>query len=289
MFRKSFLAFMVFLSALSLASLACGIRILVNKFKTGPTQTEEINIPLPDEDETPQLYLNFGAGELSIEPGDDDALLTGTATFNVEDLRPDVDSNGSDITLRQGNEDFTGFSTIEGNIKNTWELFLGSMPVKLDIKAGAYDGTFEFGGLAIEKLVIQDGAANVRMSFSEPNTTEMSLLRYETGASDVTLSELANANFSEMEFRGGAGDYTLDFTGELQQDADVLIESGVSSITIIVPEGMNVELTFEGGLTSVKASGDWEQKGTRYLQDGEGPTLVIRVRMGAGDLKLENP
>ena len=36
----------------------------------------------------------------------------------------------------------------------------------------------------------------------------MALFRYETGASKVKLTGLANANFGTMDFNSGAGDYT---------------------------------------------------------------------------------
>jgi hypothetical protein len=290
MTRKSILAVMALITVLALASLACGIRVPVKYVKTGPTQTEDIDIPVPDSSGAAELSLAFGVGNLLIEPGAEGALVSGKATYNVEDLRPIIEtSDGADVTLRQGTDPNGGFSTIEGDIKNEWDIQLGDTPIKLNIKAGAYEGRYELGGLALEKLTIQDGAANVKVLFSKPNTVKMSLLRYETGASNVTLKGLANANFSEMEFRSGAGDYTLDFTGELQQDAEVTVESGISSVTIVVPEGMNVDLTFEGGLSNVSTSGEWQQKGSRYIQTGAGLTLTITVKMGAGSLNLENP
>ncbi len=288
MTRKPIFVLLVFLSILALASLACGIRVPVKRIQAGTTQTEKIDIPAPDVSGAAELSIVFGAGELTLDPGAENALVSGEATYNVEELKPEVQVNGKDVTLSQGQEN-GGFSTMEGNVRNEWDLQLGAMPFKLDIKAGAYDGRYELGGLSLEKLTVQDGAANVKMSFSEPNQAEMSLLRYETGASDVTLKGLANANFAEMEFRSGAGDYTLDFTGDFQRDAEVTVESGISSVTIIVPEGMNVELNFDGGLSNVDTSGEWQQKGSRYVQVGEGPTLNITVKMGAGNLKLENP
>ena len=87
----------------------------------------------------------------------------------------------------------------------------------LTIAAGAYEGNLELGGLALKSLTVKDGASHVDLSFPEPNQTEMSILRYETGASDVKLTGLANANFSTLTFSGGAGNYTLDFSGELQR------------------------------------------------------------------------
>jgi hypothetical protein len=193
------------------------------------------------------------------------------------------------VIIRQDTKNNGHFFTTDGEVKNVWDLQFGDSPIQLHIAAGAYQGRYELGGLAIEKLTIQDGAADVRLSFDEPNLTEMSLFSYATGASSVKLEGLANANFEEMEFHGGAGDYTLDFSGELQRDAEVSVDAGISSVTILVPEGVNVRLTFDGGLSNVDVHGEWEQNGTRYTQEGDGPMLNIRVKMGAGNLSLDNP
>ena len=66
----------------------------------------------------------------------------------------------------------------------------------------------------------------------------MNLFRYETGASLVTLTGLANANFSLFEFSGGAGNYTLDFSGELNRDATVSITTGLGNLRIVIPANL---------------------------------------------------
>jgi hypothetical protein len=133
--------------------------------------------------------------------------------------------------------------------------------MNLSIDSGAYDGTLELGGLSLTRLEIKDGAANVEVSFSEPNPVEMSTFTYNTGASDVKITGLANANFSLLDFSAGAGDYTLDFSGELQRDASIKIESGLSNLIIIVPEGVNAVVTVESGLSNVNAGSGWERSG----------------------------
>ena len=49
----------------------------------------------------------------------------------------------------------------------------------------------------------------------------MESLTYDTGASSVTITGLADANFKKMEFKGGAGSFTLDFSGQLRTDGSV--------------------------------------------------------------------
>ncbi len=271
-----------FIAILALASLACGIN--VPKPPTpGPDVTDDISIEYPDSDII-NLSLKFGAGELTLNPGSD-LLVEGTATYNYDEFKPTVTTDGGDIQVRVGEDDLNfvpGFN----NLKNVWDLKLGSQPMSLSIDSGAYDGTFEFGGLAITRLDISDGAADVELNFSEPNAAEMSTFTYSTGASNVKLLGLANANFALMDFSSGAGDYTLDFSGNLKRDASVKVESGLSNVIIVVPEGVNAIVTAKGGLSNVNAGPGWERSGGDYVQEGEGPTLTFVVEMGAGNLTL---
>ncbi|KXK14904.1 MAG: hypothetical protein UZ14_CFX002000922 [Chloroflexi bacterium OLB14] len=158
--------------------------------------------------------------------------------------------------------------------------------MNLEINSGAYEGMFDFGGLSLTNLDINDGAADVTINFSSPNQSEMETFRYDTGASNVKIENLANANFSVFDFSSGAGDYTLDFSGEWQRDATVKIESGLSNVILIVPEGVNVIATVEGGALNVSANSSWNQDGNIYRKDGQGIKLTIVIEMGAGNLTL---
>lgn len=278
MYRK----IIIFFAILALTTLACGFNV-PQAPQPGPDLTEEINVPYPDSNEI-NLKLSFGAGELTLKPGAD-VLVDGTATYNYSELKPEVITDGGDVEVRVGNEDFNILPNLN-DLKNEWDLKLGDQPMNLSIDSGAYDGTLELGGLSLTRLEIKDGAANVEVSFSEPNPVEMSTFTYNTGASDVKITGLANANFSLLDFSAGAGDYTLDFSGELQRDASIKIESGLSNLIIIVPEGVNAVVTVESGLSNVNAGSGWERSGEDYIQKGEGPMLTFVIEMGAGNLTL---
>ena len=199
-----------------------------------------------------------------------------------------VSSANGNVLIETGNFNLKGLPRINNqDIINNWELMLGASPMRLVINAGAYQGNYELGGLSLERLQIEDGAAQVDVSFSTPNLVQMSSLQYTTGASKVTLKGLANANTTDMTFRGGAGEYTLDFSGELRNDMHVTVESGVSSVTIIVPEGVNAQVISDGGFMTVNTSGNWGQNGNNYQHQGSGNTITISLKMGAGNLKLE--
>ena len=272
------------IAILALASMACGFNIDIPEVpKPGPEVVDDINVKTPKADDV-NLKLSFGAGEIKLSPCASQ-LVQGTATYNYSAFKPDVNTDGGDIAIQMSDVDFKTFPNFN-DIKNEWDFKLGDTPMDLSIESGAYDGTFEFGGLALENLTIQDGAANVALSFSEPNLSEMSTFRYETGASNVKMTGLANANFSLMDFSSGAGDYTLDFSGELQRDASIKISSGLSNIIVIVPEGVNAVVTVDSGASNVSASSNWSMKGNIYMQEGEGPTLTFVIEIGAGNVTL---
>ena len=270
---------------LALASMACGFTIDIPRRATpGPDITDEITVAAPSGDET-RLTIAFGAGKLKLSSGADDQLVSGTATYNIEDLKPVITEENGDVRIRQGDYELKEIPSFDG-IKNDWDLQLGNVPMDLTIQAGAYDATYEFGGLSLTGLTVKDGAANVNLSFSSPNESEMSVLRYETGASNVELKGLANANFNTLVFQAGAGEYTLDFSGELQRDATITMSSGFSNIILVIPENVNANVTMESGLTNVSTGSSWDKNGTLYAQAGDGPTLTFVVKMGAGNITL---
>ena len=274
------------LLVLAVGLTACGfhVSIPITTIRPGPLVTDQINIPQPDSVNSVALSLAFGAGTLKVHSGAS-ALVSGTATYNIADFKPIVTLNGSNVRIEQGNWHLNGIPNFS-NIKNTWDLSLGKQPLDLSIEAGAYQAEYQFGGLALSNLTVKDGASDAKMNFASPNLTEMSLLSYETGASNVSLTGLGNANFASLLFHSGAGNFTLDFTGNLKRSGSVNVETGVSNTTLVIPSGIPVQLTVNSGLSNVTYDSDWSKNGNLYTQTGNGPQLTIVVRIGAGNLTL---
>ena len=274
------------------ASLACGFSIdLPERRSAGPEIEESITVAQPkpalsgdEASNQTRLRLEFGAGTLTLSPGAARGnLVDGTVVYNIEELKPETLKDGNNIEITQG--DFKGLPPFD-EIINDWYLHLGDTPFDLVIQGGAYKGRFELGGLALKSLSVRDGASDVELSFEELNQTEMSLLRYETGASKVTLTGLANANFSTLMFSGGAGNYSLDFSGELQRDAVVTIEAGFGDLSLVIPGDVDAVVTVEGTALNINHSSGWSQNGQKYTQDASGPRLTVLVKMAAGNLVI---
>ncbi|MGD8403758.1 MAG: toast rack family protein [Anaerolineales bacterium] len=279
-----------FLTILVLASMACSFTVNLPPVPTpGPEVTDEITVAVPEPalsaDEVtdePRLKISFGAGELRLFPGAGDMLVEGTALYDIPNFKPEIEETDGLVEIKQGEIKTLNVT----DFKNEWDLQIGETPLELEINAGAYKGRYEFGGLALTNLTIKDGASDVELSFSEPNLTEMSVFRYETGASSVELTGLANANFSTLIFNGGAGEYTLDFSGDLGQDATARVETGFGDLKLVVPKGVDARITVEGGPVNINHSSGWGQSNKTYTQEGSGPTLMIIVKVGAGNVTI---
>ena len=268
-----------------LITVACSCGLTVPKAATPePEVTDKVTVSVPSSGKA-RLTISFGAGELNLNPGAENALVDGTATYNYSKLKPSITTDGENVRIQSGEGTFNSFPSFR-DLTNRWDLKLGSAPTNLTIEAGAYTGTFELGGLSLTGLTVKDGASTVKLAFSSANKAEMSILRYETGASNVKLTGLANANFSTLVFSGGAGDYTLDFSGNLQRSGTAKIDSGLCNLIIVIPEGVHAVVTVESGAANVNVGAGWEKSGNTYTQAGEGPTLTILINIGAGNLTL---
>jgi hypothetical protein len=206
----------------------------------------------------------------------------------VSDLAPVIKISNGDVEIASSKLQINGIPKFQDDIRNEWNLRLTDSPLALHINGGAYKGNFDFGNLSLTDLEISDGASDVTVNFSKPNLTQIQQFSYETGASRVKMKGLSNANFINLVFRSGAGNYLFDFSGDLKNDATVLIETGLSKITIVVPQGVSAEVQFTGELKKVDANGKWEKVGSKYIMEGTGPKLIILVKMSVGSLQLIN-
>lgn len=274
-------------AVLTLSTLACSFTVNVPTIETGPDQTYTIQEPDPEDKEPVDLSLQVGAANIELSGGAS-GLVEGTVIYNLGDWEPKLTRADHSLEIHQGKSgDVGGFNV--NDIKNEWDLKLTqSVPLDLSIEAGAYTGRMDLSGVPLRTLEIHDGASDNTIQFNTLNPYKMESFEYLTGASTVRLEGLANANAKELNFSGGAGTYTLDFTGELQQDMNVKIDAGVSTIRIIIPANMNVEIDVIGEMKTVATQGTWTVSDTRYTAGGEGPLLSVEINTSLGTLTLEH-
>ena len=81
----------------------CGINIELpfkTEQKTGPIVTDQIYIQVPESPPPLDLNISFGAGKLTLLPNPGDGLISGTASYNVTDFKPEVTVDDNGVTLK---------------------------------------------------------------------------------------------------------------------------------------------------------------------------------------------
>jgi hypothetical protein len=254
--------------------------------QVGPTQEMLVDEPLASAAVT-DVNLVIAAGKLAVSPGSL-GLVSGTITYNVSAWRPKISRTDDSVTIRQGStKDPSG----EGDLVNQWDLELGKAPMRLKIEGGAYTGVLDLSGLSLQRLEVEDGAAQTQVVFSLPNPSQLELLRYESGASTVSLKGLGNANLAAMEFVGAAGTYLLDFSGQPRSDATAEVELAAGTVRIEVPSTTRLEVRIKNTVAEVASEGPWTIDGTTYstpalVSDADGKTVTVVLQMAAGSATL---
>lgn len=282
------------LLVLALPTLACTITVpSPAQVTTGPTETLSVSVPAPagaTAADPLKVTLRMGAGTLKLQSGAD-GLAQGTIDYNVPAWKPTVTTDDNRLLIEQNLPQDQGpsyfLSGKDNSIVNTWDLKLGPTPMNLNIEAGAYKGDLDLSGLHLINLAVSDGASDSQLTFTEANPEVMEVFTYDTGASAVKLSGLGYANFKELNFKGGVGDYKLDFAGDLQHDATVNIDAGMSTLRLAIPSGTKSQVEISAGMKNVKTEGTWTAHDDTYLTAGTSDyTLTIKINIGLGSLTL---
>ncbi|MDX9851374.1 MAG: toast rack family protein [Anaerolineaceae bacterium] len=266
-------------------SLACSFNVNIPKVTTSTEMVFTINEAVPQDRESSGLEIGMGAGKLNISGGAD-GWVSGEVKYNVSLWDPEIFRTNNGIRISQTIKNQIGIPN--NKVINAWNIQLGNHPTDLEINAGAYQGNLNLSGIPLTKLKISDGASQGNIRFDTLNPVEMSLFQYSSGASEIEIYGLANANSDTFIFEAGPGSYTLDFSGELKKDMDIEIDFGMGDVKIIVPKGVPAYVIVDGGLNNVELRGTWNVSGNEYSLSGSGPQLNFDVNMGIGNLQLIN-
>jgi hypothetical protein len=247
-----------------------------------------IEIPYPDAAEL-HLRIAVGACQLFVVPGDGPQWVSGTYedSTGAAPLRLEQDG-GTAVVTQSFNWPEKGWSV---DRPPRFHLALGKAKVyALTLEVGANEGVVELGGLPITCLTLKHGAGKQTISFSAPNPQPMSLFNVAAGAAEVTLINLANANFAEMSLEGGAAAYSLDFGGALQRDAQIKIVTGMAGVEICVPGATAAKIVTATVLGGVSVGdGFMKREGAFWTEAalaGKTPSLTISANVTMGGIRL---
>jgi len=202
-------------------------------------------IPLGEVDSL-KVSIKFGAGKLVLISGEED-VFKGNFQYDKSILKPNIRyeilGETGILTLSQSIKKDLNLSFPH---KNIWNLKLPSgVPLQLYINTATYSGDIDLTNLQIENFYLNSGASQTNIVFNQPNLIDLKNINIKTGASIIKMLGLANANFDEMNFTGGAGSYTFDFSGNLTKKSKVNIDAGAAKIILKIPSAIGTKIIIE--------------------------------------------
>lgn len=251
--------------------------------KTSTTQQFPIQKTFSNENTT-GINLIMGGGNLQVKAGDEIGV-TGLIENNTENWQPDIIDDNHQITISQA--EISKISTIPSQkYVNNWDLKLNGDPLNLFIEGRAYKGMIDLTDINLKNFKFLDSVSNTEVIFNRPNPLKLETFEIGSAGSNLTLSGLSNANFEQLNFRGAGGRYTLNFSGTLQQDANVTIISGLGYTRVEIPKDIPATVVVNGIVRGLQVEGTWEANQNTYKNFGSGYQLFIDVNMDMGTLEL---
>lgn len=212
------------------------------------------------------VMIDFAAGQLMLSPADmEDAAkaeIYYTPRYVSYDISYDVRGDVGYLVLESEHR-----KRHWDDAENEWDVMLNNrLPMRLEIDAGACEAEIDLGGIPLTDLSLSIGATSGSIDFSKPNPERMRLLEIDAGASSLDVEGLANANFDELEFSGGAASCELDFRGDLRGDCVADVDIGMGSLDIMLSRGTPIRL--EGDDDGLFSSVDFNNLDIRKVHDG---------------------
>jgi len=208
-----------------------------------PERASEV-IPAEDCEEL-EIQIDFTAGTIDLAPADMDELAKLEIYYTPRYVRYDIDrSRRGDLCRLQLESDYHR-NRWDDEAENEWTVQLSKKyRTSLEMDIGACEARMDLGGIPLVSLILDVGAADMEIEFSERNPTVLEELSVDCGASSLEIYGLANARPRSMEFDVGAGSCEIDVRGEIEGELEIDISVGVGSMDVILSR--DVALMVEG-------------------------------------------
>jgi hypothetical protein len=167
--------------------------------------------------------------------------------------------------------------------------FNNSIPLSLKVIAGVGDSHLSLSSLKLSRIDFESGVGEAKISAYEPNPVPCEYVRVKNGVGRLEAVGLGYLNFRELEFDGGVGGASLDFTGEWKQNADIRIQVGVGEVKVRVPREIGVKVeSSKNFLSGVHLEGFKKQDSYYYSEnyDRASVRVTVRVTTGIGELRI---
>jgi hypothetical protein len=260
--RKAFSVTVCILPCLIVGAFLFGCGEMV---ETGELRKETKSVELGGAERV-RAEIELGVGTLRAGGGARN-LLDADFVYNVPAWEPEVRYVVADGVGRLSVKQTAGVGSRLGKgVRCEWDIRLkDDVPMELAIQLGAGESRLDLGSLNLEDLMITIGAGEVEVGL--------------TGRPRV----------GSLEVKTGAGDTTIDLTGDWKESLDAKIVGGVGRTTVRLPDNVGVRVHADKGIGKVSASGLMREDDSyvNRAYGDSGITLEISVKSGIGAIVLE--
>lgn len=235
--------------------------------------------------------IRFTAGEFRLTPDSGTSLYRTEIVYDASRFDADVDYEAGQLDIRVSPENVRGdVKWKDGEMQRMHLALSPHIPLSLDLTLGAVAADLEFGGLALQRLELKNGASETRVGFAAPNATTCESMDLAIGAADFTIENLGNARCRRLELKGGVGAMTLDFGGAWPAGAETRgrMKLGVGSVAIRVPRGLGVRIHMTRVIAGFSAPEFTKQGGDYYSEGYEDAAAKLHLDVTAafGDISI---
>jgi hypothetical protein len=247
----------------------------------------------PTDEQHLTVKVEFGVGTFQLKRDQGGALYRTSLVYDEEIFEPvqryDAESWFLELGITSGNRDIS-YRRLKNPPQRLDVALSPRVPVTLELSLGAAVSEIDLGGLSLSRATIETGAGKSVVEFSRPTVSPCTQIEIAVAAAQFTAEKLGNSNCEEIRFKGGAGELTMDFTGEWQRrgETKAVIGVGLGALTLRFPSHLGVALTMSRFLASFDESG-FRKRGDTYFSDGYDSAeakLALDVEAALGDIKV---
>lgn len=210
--------------------------------RVGEIKEKTVVTPLENA-ESAELNLKLGAGELKIQAGTIDALMSGYFKYNVPRWEPEVSyhKTGSKAYLTIEQRRSSGITL--GRTRNRWDLQLNNkIPLELKLNLGAGEADLNLNGLQLKDIEIHMGVGSLTLDLSGDRTQNLKgSVHGGVGSGTIYLPKNIGVrvrvdggigSVSASGFAKSGGTYTNEAYGKSPVAIDLEINAGIGSIDL---------------------------------------------------------
>ncbi len=217
--------------------------------RVGELQNESQSVELADAapaaGEPVDVEVNMGAGSLDVSGGAAD-LLEADFTYNVADLKPEVEFGDGAVAVRQPDTGAPNWLGMAG-FRNEWDLRLNNdAPMNLSVSLGAGAGDLQLSGLSLSDLDISIGAGDYTIDLTGDWADDLRVA-IDSGAANIRLRlpedigarvaiDAGPTTIDAGDFTRDGNVYTNDAYGESSVTLDIEVDAGAGQISLEVDD-----------------------------------------------------